>query len=369
MTPDGAVVLLLAGDVMTGRGIDQALRRHAPPDLYEPVVRDAREYLRLAEAANGAVGAPLAPHEPWGDALPTLLAADVDVRVVNLETAVTAGGEPWPHKGIHYRMHPSNVDVLTAARLDVCALANNHVLDWGRGALRETLATLHAAGIATSGAGVDADAAWAPAAQALSGGRLLVWSVALPSSGVPADWAVAEHRAGVALLPDLSAASALRLAERVARERRPGDLVVVSLHWGDNWVLAVPAEQRAFARRLIDLGGADVVHGHSSHHALPVEVHQGRPILYGCGDLIDDYEGLGNRGPWRHDIGALFRIAIAPDSRRLRRLDVTPWRRRRLRLERPDAETVAELRRLLQIDREAGWRDEEGGGWSLVPAR
>ena len=366
MTADGAVVLLLAGDVMTGRGVDQALRHHAPPDLYEPVVTDAREYLRLAEAANGPVGAPLAPHEPWGDALPAFLAADVDARVVNLETAVTAGGAPWPHKGIHYRMHPANVDVLTAARLDVCTLANNHVLDWGRDALRETLAVLHAAGLATAGAGWDADAAWAPAVRPLAGGRLLVWSFALSTSGVPADWAAAGRRAGVALLPDLSVHQVRRIAECIACERRAGDLVVVSLHWGGNWVPAVPAEHREFAHRLIDVGAADVVHGHSAHHALPVEVHGGRPILYGCGDLIDDYEGLGDHGPWRHDVGALFRLEIDRASRRLLRLDVLPLRRRRLRVERGDAEAAAELRRLMQIDPAAGWRVRGEGGWSLA---
>src|SRR5512139_703142 len=104
MTPQGALVLMLAGDVMTGRGIDQALRHRAPPDLYEPVLRDARDYLRLAEAAHGPVGAPLAPHEPWGDAWPAMCAGEVDARIVNLETAITAAGDAWPGKGIHYRM-------------------------------------------------------------------------------------------------------------------------------------------------------------------------------------------------------------------------------------------------------------------------
>lgn len=368
MTPDGAVTLLLAGDVMTGRGVDQALRHRAPPELFEPVVRDAREYLRLAEAANGPVGAPLAPHEPWGDALPALRAADVDARVVNLETALTAGGAPWPHKDIHYRMHPGNVDVLTAAHLDVCTLANNHVLDWGRDALRETLAVLHAAGIASAGAGIDTETAWAPAMRPLAGGgRLLVWGFALPSSGVPADWA-AGRGAGVALLPDLSPGTARRIADRVARERRARDLVVVSLHWGGNWVPEVPAEHRAFARWLIESDAADVVHGHSAHHPLPVETHRGRPILYGCGDLINDYEGIGDHGPWRLDVGALYRLEMAPATRTMRRLDVLPLRRRRLRLEHADTEASADVGRLLQVEPAAGWRTREEGGWSLPAA-
>ncbi|MCI1191927.1 CapA family protein [Calidifontimicrobium sp. SYSU G02091] len=369
MTPDGTVTLLLAGDVMTGRGVDQALRHHAPPQLYEPVVDDAREYLRLAEAANGPVGAPLAPHEPWGAARAQFLAPDVDARVVNLETAVTAGGAPWPRKGIHYRMHPANVDVLTAAHVDVCTVANNHVLDWGRDALRETLAALHAAGIATVGAGADADAAWRPAAIDLgSGRRLLVFGLATDDSGVPADWAAAGHRAGVARLPDLSPSSAQRVAECVQRHRRAGDLVVVSIHWGGNWVPAVPQAQRDFARRLVDIGVADVVHGHSAHHPLPVELYAGHAILHGCGDLINDYEGIGDRGPWRHDVALLWRLRLDTASGRLRRLDAWPLQRRRLRLQPADADAVDALRRLLQPDAAAGWRHGADGGWTLAPA-
>jgi poly-gamma-glutamate capsule biosynthesis protein CapA/YwtB (metallophosphatase superfamily) len=53
----------------------------------------------------------------------------------------------------------------------------------------------------------------------------------------------------------------------------------------------VDEDQVRFARRLID-GGVDVIHGHSSHDLRPVEVYRGRLILYGCGDCIDDYEGI-----------------------------------------------------------------------------
>ena len=62
-------LLFLGGDVMTGRGIDQALAHPSSPELYEAFVRDAREYLRLAERSSGAIPTPVTPDYVWGGAL------------------------------------------------------------------------------------------------------------------------------------------------------------------------------------------------------------------------------------------------------------------------------------------------------------
>jgi poly-gamma-glutamate capsule biosynthesis protein CapA/YwtB (metallophosphatase superfamily) len=320
---------------MTGRGIDQVMPHPVPPILYERWVRDARDYVRLAERVNGSIAAPVPPHYIWGDALAEIERVSPQLRVVNLETAATRCDAAQPHKGIHYRMHPSHVDCLTAARIDACSLANNHVLDWGSDGLRETLDTLHRHGVRTSGAGVDLDAACAPAVLAAgAGARVLLSAWATPSSGVPFDWAAQPGRPGVALLPELDEDAALRVAAQVARERAPGDIVVVSLHWGANWVDEVPVEHRAFAHRLIDLGAADVVHGHSSHHALPIELYRGRLILYGCGDLVNDYEGIEPHGSQRCDLGCLYFAGVERGSGLLRRLEIVPMRLQRFQLVR-----------------------------------
>src|SRR5206468_5079655 len=169
--------LFLCGDVMTGRGIDQALPHPLNPVLYEPYVRDAREYIALAEKTHGPIPRPLSIDYVWGGALAELDWAKVDLRIVNLETAITWSETPWPGKGIHYRMHPQNVSCLSAARISACALANNHVLDWGYDGLSETLQTLDAAGIARSGAGNDADEAMQPAVlDRATKGRVLLFS-------------------------------------------------------------------------------------------------------------------------------------------------------------------------------------------------
>jgi poly-gamma-glutamate capsule biosynthesis protein CapA/YwtB (metallophosphatase superfamily) len=358
------VTLMLAGDVMTGRGIDQVFARPSEPQLFEPYVRDAREYVRLAERVNGPINATVAPHYIWGDALAEIARSRPDLRIVNLETAVTTSDAPWPGKGIHYRMHPDNVDCLTAAQLDVCTLANNHVLDWGRAGLAQTLEVLQRAGLHTAGAGANAEAAEAPAASTLrAGGRVLVFARASASSGVPDDWAAQAARSGVALLPDLGEATARRLARQVAEQRRPGDVVVVSIHWGANWVPEVPASHRRFARQLVELGAADLIHGHSSHHPLPGEVYCGKLILYGCGDLINDYEGITPREPYRSDVGCLYVATIGRAGGELRGLQITPMMLRRLQLVRADADACEWVQPWLHGSDERLEPLAEGAGW------
>lgn len=382
--PQASRVLLLAGDVMTGRGIDQVLMHPAEPTLHEGFVKDARDYVRLAEAVNGPIPAPVAADYPWGDALADMQRVAPDLRIVNLETAITHGGSPWPGKGIHYRMHPANIDCLRAAQLDACALANNHVLDWGHAGLAETLETLRSAGMGFAGAGPNSDGAWAPArlpmpppspatyAPLQPVEAVLLYSVAVQSSGVPATWAAGSARAGVALLPDLSAETARQLTTHIARQRGAGERVVLSIHWGGNWGLDVPAEHRDFAHRLIDAGAVDIVHGHSSHHALPVELYGGKLILYGCGDLLNDYEGIAHPHGLRGDVGCLYFASLRASDGHFDGLEVVPLQLRRLRLARADAAAHDWLGQVFRAGAAAGLGPQpvrQGNAWFLSPVQ
>lgn len=92
--------------------------------------------------------------------------------------------------------------------------------------------------------------------------RRLVFAWAVASSGVPPSWAVDAHHPGVAFLPHLDDGIARWLARFVLKHRRPGDRIVLSLHWGANWVPVIPDRDQWFARQLIDLADIDVVFGH-----------------------------------------------------------------------------------------------------------
>jgi len=319
---------------MTGRGIDQILPDPSEPAIHERYVQSALAYVRLAEEKSGPIPRSVDPSYIWGDALEELDRVRPDARIVNLETAVTRRDD-WLDKGINYRMNPKNVACLSAAAIDCCVLGNNHVLDWGESGLVETLDTLHSAGLKTAGAGKNRLEAEAPAALPLGdSGRVLVFSLAAESSGVPANWAATDRAPGVDFLADLSRRTVERIARRVRSIRRAGDLVVASIHWGSNWGYEVsPAEVR-FAHALIEDAGVDLFHGHSSHHPKGLEVFRGKLIIYGCGDFINDYEGITGYEPFRGDLGCMYFPKLDADTGRLLGLELVPMQTKRFRVQR-----------------------------------
>jgi len=345
-------VIFLTGDVMTGRAIDQLLPHPGDPTLRESVVSDARTYIRLAEQTNGPIPAPIDFTWPWGEALEIVDQFAPDVRLLNLETSITDGGEFARGKAVHYRMHPDNVGCLTAIRPDVCTLANNHILDFGYQGLIDTLRTLDDAGLGSAGAGLDEKSAERPAVV----GRVVIAACGMGSSGIPHGWAATGHRPGVAYVPDMSDRSASMVAGRALALKGHGDIAVVSVHWGSNWGYDVDSAQIRFAHRLID-AGIDVVHGHSSHHPRPIEVYRGRLILYGCGDTIDDYEGISTFEAFRHELRLLYFASI--DSQSGSVLRMVPMRMRRMRLERaPDRDAEWLRATMAEMSRRFGTRVE-----------
>jgi poly-gamma-glutamate synthesis protein (capsule biosynthesis protein) len=326
------VRLLLCGDVMLGRGIDQILPHPGSPVLHEDYVRDARGYVDLARRANGSIPIPVDYAWPWGDVLDAVDDAKPDVRILNLETSITTSKRFAPGKRIHYRMHPANVECLSAIRPDVCTLANNHVMDFGANGLVETCETLAAAGIASAGAGENSAIAASPVDVPLTGGgHVVVLGLGSVSSGIPPRWAATEDRPGVALASEFD--DTLDVECSVRNVKQTNDIVVASIHWGPNWGFDIDPDQIDFAHRLID-AGVDVVHGHSSHHPVRIEVYAGKLILYGCGDLINDYEGIGGYTSYRPDLRLVYLADVERSSGELRELRLEPMIARRMRLQR-----------------------------------
>jgi poly-gamma-glutamate capsule biosynthesis protein CapA/YwtB (metallophosphatase superfamily) len=349
--PSASVLtLFFSGDVMLGRGIDQILPQPSDPRLFESHVTSATKYVELAEAASGPIPRSVDFSYVWGEALAAINAQRPDFRIVNLETSITKSGTALA-KGINYKMNPDNVGCLMAMHIDCCVLANNHVLDWGRAGLIETLATLEGAPIVEAGAGRTLRDAAAPAVLTAGGdGRVLVFGFGAASSGIPSDWAAGSDHPGINLVADFSDREVLQAASALAAAKRSGDLAIASIHWGSNWGYRIEPQQPRFARALIDTAGFDVVHGHSSHHPRAIEIYRQKLILYGCGDFINDYEGIAGYQEFRDDLVIAYLATCSRSSGSLVELRLLPFQIKKFRLTRAAPRDVAWLQTTL--DRE-----------------
>ena len=274
--------LLFLGDVMLGRLVNRELARRPP------------EYV-------------------WGNTL--YLLRQAAAVFINLECAVTDWGEPAPGKRFCFRTDSKNVEALRVAGVRAASLANNHIMDFGDTGLLETLANLDRAGVAHAGAGRNLAEARRPAELDIGGLRV----VFIAATDNQPDWEATEDRPGIFYVPirpaDPKFAGLLSL---VAAARASADLVIVSLHWGPNWGYDPPAEHRTAARRLVE-HGADIIFGHSAHVFRGIEVIDGRPVFYSCGDFVDDYAVDEVE---RNDWSFIFEVNL--DGPRIKNIALTP---------------------------------------------
>ena len=250
--PAGIAIGLL-GDVMLGRMVALELEHQPPETLWAPELRE--------------------------------LAGSLDLVVCNLECCISSRGRPTPlieGKPFFFRGPPAGVDALKAMNIRAVGLANNHALDFGEQALGDTLELLHAAGIATAGAGLGPDSARSAAVVAADGVRVGLMAV----TDHPVEYAAAPGCWGVALA-NMRNEPPSWLLERVAEARERCDLLIVFPHWGPN-MTARPAGWQRRAASSLRAAGADLVAGHSAHvfHGVGWD---GGPVLFDLGDVLDDY--------------------------------------------------------------------------------
>lgn len=259
------------------------------------------------------------PEEAWGDLLPHL--AQADLRIINLECALTTHLQPWSRtwKMFHFRADPEAVRVLQVARIDACALANNHILDYEVQGLLDTLHVLDASGIRHAGAGANAEEAATPAIVEVQGASPCRVALLSYTDNEP-DFAATAKRPGTNYLEvSLQQEALTRIANNIAQARAQGaDLVVFSNHWGANFVERPSTEFRSFARCVIELG-ADIYHGHSAHICQGIEIYRGKPILYDTGNFIDDYAV---HPQLRNDRSCLFKVMF--EHGKLCRIELLP---------------------------------------------
>jgi poly-gamma-glutamate synthesis protein (capsule biosynthesis protein) len=221
------------------------------------------------------------------------------------------------------------------------------MVDWGIAGLLDTIEILDTTGIKHAGAGRNLQQAQAPAIlKGREGFRVIVFSLGSVSSGIPVKWSALENQPGINVMETQPGDPVGSLAKAIREVREKQDIVIASIHWGGNWGYKIPTAQKTLAHRLVDEAGVDIVHGHSSHHVKAVEVYSGRLILYGCGDFLNDYEGIAGYETFRGDLGLMYFADVDPYAHRLLALRLVPTQVRHFRVKRAseiDSKWLADL--------------------------
>ena len=293
-----AIAVVLAGESGLGRtdvssGGPVAEAPVAPPAIAEPTVTPEPEPApslpaTLTVAAVGDIHFDRQVKqliERQGGLEPLRFVAEhlaaADVTVGNLESPLSNRGTPLPGKDVHFRGDPRGIEGLKASGFTFLSLANNHILDYGTEALVDTIDSLDSAGIGHAGAGLDRAAAWEPAVATYGDTTVAFLSF---SHIIPAGFIATDSRPGLA--PGRTDMDAVVAAIRAAKEQH--DYVLVSFHWGVEYVDDANADQVRDGRAAID-AGADMVLSHHPHVIQGVEFYNGGLIAYSLGDFVFDH--------------------------------------------------------------------------------
>jgi poly-gamma-glutamate synthesis protein (capsule biosynthesis protein) len=214
---------------------------------------------------------------PFAAAAPLLASADFTMG--NLECALSDRGAAMSGKDYTFRAAPPALERLKRAGIDAVTLANNHAMDFGPDALADTVLRLGAAGLRAVGGGATASAAAAPIFTRLSDGTVLgVLGYTLVR---PAGFAAGKTRPGVNVFRSATFEAEVRDAKAHC------DVLVVQLHWGEQYKAKPNERQIAAAHRAVD-AGADLVIGHHPHWIQTVEFYKGAFIAYSLGNFVFD---------------------------------------------------------------------------------
>jgi len=214
------------------------------------------------------------PDYPFTEAMPFL--GQADVVIGNLESAISTRGKAVENKKFTLRAGPLAAKALNKGNIRVVTLANNHSMDFGPLALKDTLAILDEHGILYTGAGMSLDDARSPAVLKIKGKTVAFLSYSLT---FPLEFFASANRPGTA------PGYAEYVKADIEKVRPMADIVVVSFHWGAELMTAAKDYQIELGRQAIDWG-ADVVLGHHPHVLQELEVYRGRLIAYSLGNFV-----------------------------------------------------------------------------------
>ncbi len=202
---------------------------------------------------------------------------EADIMCINNEFTYSLRGEPMEGKAYTFRANPDRVSVLQEMGVDIVKLANNHVYDYGKDAMLDTMDTLEAAGIAYMGAGHNLEEAMEPVYIELDG-KIVAFVAASRAEKYKMTPQATEDSPGILRCYDTTL-----FLETITEARENADFVVAYVHWGTEESHELEEVQLTTGKEYID-AGADVVIGAHSHCLQGMEYYNGKPIIYGLGN-------------------------------------------------------------------------------------
>ncbi|MEP7178846.1 MAG: CapA family protein, partial [Pseudonocardiales bacterium] len=205
--------------------------------------------------------------------------AKADLTMVNLETAITTGGDQQA-KSFTFRAPPTAFTALKDAGVDVATMANNHGADYGAAGLADTLAAIRQTRFPVVGIGRNAAAAYAPFTTTVNGTKIAILAATQVHDETLANFSAGPTSAGVAN------AFSEQLLAGVRAAKAAGRLVVVYLHWGTEYDTCPNPEQRTLADQLAAAGASAVIGTHA--HVLQGAGWRadGTYVAYGLGNYL-----------------------------------------------------------------------------------
>ncbi|KAK3264637.1 hypothetical protein CYMTET_26637 [Cymbomonas tetramitiformis] len=367
------------GDNMLGRGIQLTLPHQLPGEDSITDSCSAWHYLLMGMHIHDSNDANVHANELkdirsqnklgtrlWGDSL--ALDIQPDLRILNLETAVTRSitndDIPWD-KRINYHLNVDNFpDVFRSfseahgASHYAVVMSNNHALDFGRKAFDADTISIanqlpghgHLVGI-----GHNRCDATTPVMIKTDRGRIHIVAAACACSGCPRGWDSGAHVSGLVWLPAITGRTNVQEAvwtlERMIPEKADGDIIILSIHWGPNWAYLYSDDdgqvwRRQLAKACVDHLGVDIIYGHSSHHIRGMELLKStmdgadKLVIYGAGDLVNDYEGFQNPGEESYSkLGAVTLVDMDAVTGGTKAIELIPFYMDKLQLKRVHAKS------------------------------
>lgn len=203
---------------------------------------------------------------------------EADVFMLNQEFPFGTTGTAAEDKQYTFRIDPSYVSVLKELGTDVVTMANNHMLDFGREPLSETLELLDREGIVHVGAGENLEEA--KRLQTFEAGGRTVGILGATRVLPEYSWTASAHGSGL-----FSTYDPASLLEEIKKAKESCDFVVVYVHWGTEKSTEPEEYQRTLAHQYID-AGADAVIGAHPHVLQGIEYYSGKPVFYSLGNFI-----------------------------------------------------------------------------------